>query len=262
LKKSSLKVAIAQWSIRKGDIDYNISKLKTFAERAKEQNADLLQIPEMWYFGYDYDNFNKFGSDLSEGAFKGMSQLAKEFQIAICGTSAKNEGDVFFNIMTFFDQFGELKFSYDKLHLFGPMGETDNFKNGDKIVVGEWEDWKIGLSICYDLRFPELFRKQVIQGAKLILVSAQWPITRIEHWDLLLRARAIENQTFVIGCNRIGSNEDYTFSGHSAIIAPDGKVIIKADDSEGIWLAEIKIEDLYKYRKSLPFLYDIRNDLT
>ena len=260
--KSSLKIAIAQWNIQDGDIDYNISKLKTFSEKAKAQNADLLQIPEMWYFGYDYDNFKKFGSGLSEGAFKEISQVAKEFQIAVCGTSAKKENNGFYNTMTFVDQFGDIQFAYDKLHLFAPMGEADNFKPGNKIEVGEWEDWTIGLAICYDLRFPELFRKQIIQGAKLILVSAQWPVTRIEHWDLLLRARAIENQAFVVGCNRTGSTEDYTFPGHSAIIAPDGNVMIQADDSEGIWQTEITIDILYNYRKTLPFLYDIRNDLT
>jgi predicted amidohydrolase len=100
-----------------------------------------------------------------------------------------------------------------------------------------------------------------MQGAKLILISAQWPVTRIEHWDLLLRARAIENQVIVVGCNRIGSNEEYNFSGHSTNIAPDGNRILKADDSENVWQADIQLEDVFHYRKSLPFLYDIRNEL-
>jgi predicted amidohydrolase len=253
-----LNVAAAQWSIREGDFDYNAQKLKTMVENATELGVDLLLIPEMWSIGYDYHYFAKFASDLSEGAFRRLSNLAKEYQIALCGTSVKRSGHTFFNTMTFFDPDGELKFFYDKIHLFSPMGESDYFQSGNRVVVGEWKDWKIGMAICYDLRFPELFRKQVEQEVQLVLICAQWPLTRIKHWDLLLQARAVENQTFLIACNRIGANETYQFPGHSAIIAPNGEILAKADDHEEICTSKIKKKELFETRKKLPFLYDMR----
>ncbi len=259
--KSTLNIALAQWDIKNGDPDYNTKKLRKLTAVAKAREADLLLVPEMWYIGYDYNNFNKYASDLSNGAFNILSGTAKEFNVAICGTSVRQKSESFFNTMTFYDNSGDLISAYDKIFLFGPMGERDNFKSGDTISVCEWENWKIGMAICYDLRFPELFRLEMKQDVHLFLISAQWPITRILHWDLLLQARAVENQAFVVGCNRVGKNETYEFCGRSALVDPAGKRVVKTNNNEGVWIGKIKMQDLLNYRNSLPFLKDRREDV-
>lgn len=259
--KSSLNIGVAQWDIKNGDPEYNINKLRQLAAVAKSREADLLLVPEMWYIGYDYKNFKKYGSDLSSGAFMVLSETAKEFNLAICGTSVRQKTNSFYNTMTFFDQSGDLVSAYDKIFLFGPMGEKDNFKSGNTIPVCEWQNWKIGMAICYDLRFPELFRQEINNGAHLFVISAQWPITRISHWELLLQARAVENQSFVAGCNRIGENDPYEFCGRSAIIEPGGKTVVKTPNKQGVWIGKIDMQDLLSYRKNLPFLEDRREEL-
>ena len=259
--KPSLKITLAQWNIQEGNPEFNLSKLDKFVKRAKQLNADLLLIPEMWYIGYDYKNFDKYATDFSDGAFRELSQLAKQNEISICGSSVRTENDKFYNTMTFYESNGELNCYYDKIYLFGPMGEADNFSTGNKVVVTEWEGWKVGFGICYDLRFPELFRNQLKQEMQLILLSAQWPATRIAHWDLLLKARAVENQAFMVGCNRVGENTGYKFPGSSAIISPTGEVLKQANDCEGIWFEIIEQQEIFDYRKKLHFLYDIRNDI-
>lgn len=259
--KPSLKIALAQWNIQDGNSEFNLNNLTRFVKEAKQQNADLLLIPEMWYIGYDYKNFGKFATDFSGGAFLKLSQIAQKNQIAICGTSVRKENDCFYNTMTLYDSSGQLICFYDKIYLFGPMGEADNFSAGKKAVVGEWEGWKIGFGICYDLRFPELFRNQLKQEMQLILLSAQWPSARIAHWNLLLKARAVENQAFMVGCNRVGATAEYEFPGSSAVISPKGEILTHSNDQEGLWIATIEQQEIFDYRKSLHFLYDIRNDI-
>ena len=259
--KSSIVIALAQWDIKDGDPDYNTKKLFHLATIAKDKDADILLVPEMWYIGYDYKNFDKYASDLSKGAFAVIGRSAREHNMAICATSVRRQADSYYNTMVFVDKTGELILTYDKIFLFGPMGEAENFKSGDTIAVCEWEDWKIGLAICYDLRFPELFRKEMKKGVHLFLINAQWPTTRITHWDLLLQARAIENQAFVAGCNRIGENENYEFSGKSAIIDPGGNTIVKTNGNEGVWIGKVAMKELLHYRDSLPFLRDRREDV-
>lgn len=259
--KNRLKIALAQWSIREGDINHNTGKLADMAARAEEQKCDLMLIPEMWYLGYEYSRFNHFATGFDAGAFAFQGELAHKHNLAICGSSVRKEQGQFFNTMALYSSAGGLVLHYDKIFLFSPMGEADNFSSGQKVVVGEWQGWRIGLAVCYDLRFPELFRAQVKQGVQLILVSAQWPVTRIAHWDLLLRARAVENQAFIAGCNRTGNNQSYQFPGKSAVINPGGEKLLKTDDEEGLWVAEVDINDLFESRRSLPFLDDMKDGL-
>ncbi|HDL18423.1 MAG TPA: carbon-nitrogen family hydrolase [Bacteroidetes bacterium] len=259
--KNVLKIALAQWNVREGDLDHNTGKLAEMAARAGDQKSDLMLIPEMWYIGYEYSLFNRLATGFDAGAFTFQGELARKHSLAICGSSVRCERGKFFNTMAFYDHAGDLILHYDKMFLFAPMGEAEHFSSGRQIAAVEWHGWKIGLAMCYDLRFPELFRAQVKQGVQLFLLSAQWPVTRIAHWDLLLRARAVENQAFVAGCNRTGENPSYQFPGKSAVINPGGEQLIKTDDREGLWVTEIDIDDLFESRRSLPFLDDMRDDL-
>jgi len=125
-------------------------------------------------------------------------------------------------------------------------------------VITEIEDWKIGLSICYDLRFPELFRIYAKERVDMIVNIANWPIPRIEHWRTLLKARAIENQCFVVGVNRIGNDPNANYNGYSSVFNPMGNEIITLPDKEDVISTTLKKEDVEEVRSKLPFLKDIR----
>ena len=134
---------------------------------------------------------------------------------------------------------------------------------GDALPVFDLPWGRTALAICYDLRFPEMWRHYMQAGAQLILIPAEWPIPRVEHWRLLLRARAVENQLFVVGCNRAGGGSDsqHPFGGHSAAVDPWGKVLVEGELEPGLFLATLDLEEVARCRRLFPWLDDRRPDL-
>ena len=128
----------------------------------------------------------------------------------------------------------------------------------NEIKTFEWNQWIIGMSICYDLRFPELYRELAAKKTNLMVNIANWPIDRIEHWITLLKARAIENQSFIIGVNRTGTDPNNTYNGNSMIIDPMGKVVLDAGESPGVYGSTIEIETVNSWRKTFPALSNAR----
>jgi predicted amidohydrolase len=159
-----------------------------------------------------------------------------------------------------YDPQGGLLARYGKLQPFTLGGEAANYDAGDSLVTFAWQGFTVAPFICYDLRFPELFREATRRGANLITVIASWPGTRIGHWMALLKARAIENQSYVIGVNRCGQDPTLSYSGHTQIIDPSGEVLANAGEQEKIISAELSLEHLTSYRAKLPFLADMRPD--
>jgi predicted amidohydrolase len=147
---------------------------------------------------------------------------------------------------------------YRKVHLFEPMGEGQYLTAGEAPLSVDLPWGTLGCAICYDLRFPELFRRYFIDGAKLIVIPAEWPEARIEHWRALLRARAIENQAFVIGCNRVGEYNGTRFGGHSMIIDPWGDLVAEAGDEEMLLTVRINTDLVSEVQSRLPVLNDRR----
>jgi predicted amidohydrolase len=141
------------------------------------------------------------------------------------------------------------------------MGEVDTLASGDALPTFALPWGGTALAICYDLRFPELFRQYTTAGACLILVPAEWPVRRIEHWRVLLRARAVENQLFVAGCNRAGSDLDGEFGGHSAAIDPWGTVLVEGGAEPGLSMHKLNLDEVTRIRRLFPFLDDRRTDL-
>jgi predicted amidohydrolase len=154
---------------------------------------------------------------------------------------------------------GDLVTRYCKVQPFSPGGESENYSPGDRIVVTSWCGFKLAPFICYDLRFPEVFRIAVRRGANLITVIANWPVARIDHWVTLLQARAIENQAFVAGVNRCGTDPKLTYNGRSLIVHPSGRILADAGGRDALIHADVSLDDLMTYRAQLPFLKDIRN---
>ena len=147
---------------------------------------------------------------------------------------------------------------YRKIHPFSMAEEEKYFDAGDEIVSTKIEDMKTGLTVCYDLRFPELYRKYAVDGAKLLINIANWPVPRIKHWEHLLRARAIENLSYVIGVNRVGSDPYNEYSGSSLVFDSMGNQVLSCGSEEGLFYTEISPEDVDITRSKLNFLEDIK----
>jgi predicted amidohydrolase len=147
---------------------------------------------------------------------------------------------------------------YAKIQTFTIGGETAAYEAGNEPTLFTWAGFAVAPFICYDLRFPEHFRAATRLGAQLITVISSWPVARIEHWVALLRARAIENQAYVAGCNRCGTDPKLTYNGRSLIVSPKGEVLADAGDGEKVIHADVDLTALLAYRKELPFLADMR----
>ena len=158
-----------------------------------------------------------------------------------------------------FSPAGDLLAFYAKMQPFTPGGEHEHYQAGQKPVAFRWGGCAVSPFICYDLRFPEIFREAAsVHRPEVFLVIANWPAKRIQHWERLLQARAIENQAYVAGVNRLGSDPYYTYPGRSLIIDPQGEILADAGDSEGCIRAQLDLAVLRQYRTGLPFLDDMR----
>lgn len=149
---------------------------------------------------------------------------------------------------------------YCKIHPFTLGEETRHYVSGEGVKTFELQGFRVAPFICYDLRFPEIFRAAVRRGATLYTVIASWPVARIHHWIALLKARAIENQAYIIGVNRTGRDPKLVHNGHSLIVDPGGEILADAGESEGVISAELSPQVVADYRKQLPFLNDIHDE--
>jgi len=253
-----LKIALAQMDVRIGKPEINLAKAREFAAQARGAGADLLLLPELWFHGYDLERAAERATPLGEGAFAHMSALAREFGLHLAGSTLElREGGVS-NTCAFYAPDGALLGSYRKVHLFRMMLEHRYLLPGDHLTLCDTPWGPTGLSICYDLRFPEPFRALALAGAELFLVPAQWPIPRIEAWLVLSRARAVENELFVATCNRVGRDDDAVFSGRSRVVGPLGEVLVEGDDQERLLTAQIDFKEVRKARRYLTIYKDRR----
>ena len=187
-----------------------------------------------------------------------LTQIAIDFQTYILGTYVEKSSisKKAYNTSILISPKGKELAKYQKIHPFSYMKEDIFYNPGENIVLTKINDLNIGLSICYDLRFPELYRILTFKGAHILVVQANWPKSRSHHWKSLLVARAIECQCFVIGVNRIGKGDNIYYSGDSMAINPDGRIIANAYSEEKVLIFEISKKYLLNYRKKLAFLKD------
>jgi omega-amidase len=254
------KVSIAQINLTLGDYESNYIKAEKMIIESASAQSDLVLLPELWPGGYDYQNLNEYG-DATQRILDKINQLSLKYKIAIAGSYLIKKQDHLFNTMIV-NHSGESIAQYEKLHLFSPMDENRYFSRGKQPVVFDFSWGKTGLAICYDLRFPELFRLYFSRGVKVLLLSAEWPLERIEHWRTLLRARAIEDQCFVIGCNCVGKTGKEIFGGASAAIDPLGNTIAEADlKTEQLLTIEIDPDQVELAQKYIPIAQDKRDDI-
>jgi len=258
LEAELLTIALAQMDVPQGRPEENLARAREFAAQAQAEQADLLLLPELWLHGYDLERADEWAAPLGEGGFATMGSLAREFNIHLVGSILERHAGGVSNTAVLYGPGGELLGSYRKMHLFRLMEEHRYLAPGDHATLCPTPWGPTGLTICYDLRFPELFRTLALAGAKLFVIPAQWPVKRLEAWLLLARARAVENELIVAACNRVGRSEDVVFPGRSLVVDPWGAILVQGDDQERLLIAQADLREIEKARRYLPVYRDRR----
>lgn len=249
------KLSLVQYSPIWEDKSANTEKLKNILLQIS--GSDLIIFPEMTLTGFTM-KAREFAEDLTGETNTFFSSVAKEKKCAIIYGVIERGKKKNFNTLVHLNNQGNIITTYRKIHPFSYSSEDLFYGKGKNIVTAKVKGIKIGLSICYDLRFPELFRFYAKEKVHLIIDIANWPDTRIEHWRTLLKARAIENQCYVAGVNRVGHDPKLNYNGFTSLFDPMGKEIFAVENEEKIISAEIERSVVTEVRKKLPFLNDIR----
>jgi predicted amidohydrolase len=255
-----LRVALLQ--LRVDDSESASARIGRVVALVRAQaGAELVVLPELWVPGaFAYRGYELSADEIFGTAVSAIADAAKSIRaFVVAGTFIERDGERRYNTAVLLSPHGDLVHTYRKLHLFG-------FKNGEATVLTPGDDWSVaaidgttvGITTCYDLRFPELYRLFVDQGAELFVIPTGWPSARLEHWRVLTRARAIENQVFLIGCNQVGMQEGVELAGHSVVIDPWGRVIAEAGTEEEVLTVDIDLALVAKIRDEFPVLRDRR----
>jgi predicted amidohydrolase len=251
--------ASIQFNVGMGEVDANLQKALAGLRRARQKDARLAVLPEMWSTGYDYKRLAALAEETPR-VISALRQLTAELEMVVVGSLAEKEGGTIYNTAWVIDR-GEVAGSYRKLHLFSTMGEDRFLGAGDRTLVVPTSVGRLGVAICYDLRFPELFRKLALEGAEILCMPAEWPKPRQEHWRTLLRARAIENQLFVAAANCCGPQGKLDFFGMSLLISPRGDILAEGGETETELTALFDFEEMATYRFQIPCFRDRRPEI-
>lgn len=249
--------------MREEDTEYNFSHMKKLLIEAAAASPDVIILPETWNTGFFPKENIKALSDKNAGRTKELlSFISREYKVSIIGGSVTEEKDGnIFNTCYIYNDKGENIASYSKTHLFTPMKEHDFYKAGEEVFTFTLAGVKAAVIICYDLRFPELSRKLSLEGAEILFVPSQWPKERISQLEILLRARAVENQMFTVLCNSCGEFNKTVFGGNSLVSDPYGNIVLKAGEKEEIITADIDLDIIKNIRKTIPVFDDRRPEL-
>jgi len=262
-----LNVALAQMKVARANPEDNLKKAEILIAEAKRRETDLVCFPEMWTTGFDWVANQQIAAS-QEKIVDRVADLARRYEIWINGSMlALNEEGKPSNTSILFNPNGERAGVYRKTHLFTMFHEEEHMAAGNSLCAVQTPWGMIGLSVCYDIRFPELFRSYALKGVKIQLNPMAFPYPRLQHWKILVRARAVENQMFMIGTNQIGS-EDFgpdgvvTYFGDSVIIDPWGETVLEANEKdESLLIATIDIDKVDQVRSKMRVLRDRRPDL-
>jgi predicted amidohydrolase len=236
----------------------NHRRVRELLSKARIEPGALIILPEMFDTGFSMNlERTAQGADRSSDAF--LRSLATEHHAAVLGgVVGPIQNGQASNEAVAFDPAGRELVRYRKQRPYSPPGEHLKYAAGDRYYIFEWQGVKVAPFVCYDLRFPELFRPAARDGAELFVVIASWPDVRSEHWVRMLQVRAIENQAFVVGVNRCGSDPNARFDGRSAAFDPHGKCLFEADAAEQVLTATIDLDVVRQWRRQFPALRDMR----
>lgn len=249
-----MKFAISQIEIKWEDKLWNISKAEKLIEFAFQNHANIIVFPEMSFTGFSMNTIKT--QDLYEETLITMQKFAKKYSIFIGFGWVKKCVNFVENHYTVVNSFGNMVSDYVKIHSFSFDKEDKFFHSGKEIRLFKLNNTWISTFICYDLRFPEIFQI-ASDKANIIIVAANWPSERAEHWRCLLRARAVENQCYIIGVNCFGQQKETYYSGNSSIINPVGDILYEVANKEELIIFDIN-DDVADYRKQFPLKRDRR----
>lgn len=256
-----LTISLAQMDIALGQPQANLAKVRKWTAEARRRGSDVVLFPELWSTGYDLENVEQYATGLDEGLFAELATLARENAIYICGSLLSAQDGRYHNTAPLFSPAGERLGHYSKIHLFRLMDEDKYLAAGRATPVFDLPWGRSAIAICYDLRFPELFRRYTLAGTRIVFLPAEWPYPRLEHWRTLLQARAIENQLFIAACNRVGKSQGERFFGHSAIYDPWGRLVVEAGEGEALLTASVDMALVEEVRRMIPVFADRRPEL-
>lgn len=260
-----MKIALAQIDCDIDDVTANCEKFSAYCQRAAESKCDLVVFPEMSDTGYQLERVAQTASSWPEGRpFQTLQAAAREHKTHIIAGLSERVGNQIYNSLAVLGPSGDLLQRYRKTHVFtpAPVHEDKYIAPGESFGLVEIGEFRVGLSICFDLRFPEIYRALTNDGATLLVNCAAWPALRNQHWDYLTRARAIENQAFFVAVDRVGHDGDLHFNGNSRVISPYGDVEQSASpDMEEIVIAELDIQEVEAFRNAIPALRCRRQEL-
>lgn len=250
-----MNIAVFQMNIIPGEPARNREKVKAWFERNAGPSIDIIVLPEMWTTAYALEELDQLAEPSDGPSVSFLKELAVKYDVHLIGGSiaVKEEGKIF-NRAIVIDRKGNVVYEYDKIHLV-PMLDEPKYLNGgtSSVKAFELDGVKMGVVICYDLRFPEIIRDLALQGIQALFIPAEWPEARAAHWETLSVARAVENQMYVVTCNRIGSYNGTTFAGRSMFIEPFGGVLSKGTpDKEEVLQNTLDLESVKRVREDVP----------
>lgn len=251
-----MKAALIQYSPVWEEPEENILKINDILNQ-QLSDEQLIIFPELTLTGFTMKS-KKFAEEWDGLGTKFFVELSKKYKKHIFAGIIERDDDKIFNSLYHFDTSGIIAARYRKIHPFAYSKEDEHYDAGNETVRTKIDKTKIGLTICYDLRFPELYRLYGKEGTEIIINIANWPIQRIEHWKVLLRSHSIANQCFTIGVNRVGKDPDYTYPGFSAVFDPMGNQIELVEEEERLISVEFDLNKVEETRAKLPFLKDLK----
>jgi omega-amidase len=252
-RKQTIRVAAIQMQIISGEPKKNMVRAEAMLGEAARRGAQAALLPELWTVGYALDRFQELAEECSELTLHFLQGEARRLNMTIVGGSFPTLGsDGVYSTCYIIGPDGEALASYSKEHLFPLLKEPQYLRPGKpgaatNTPLGRW-----ATLICFDIRFPESARQLAYHGARVLWVPAEWPHPRLEHWRTLLRARAIENQFFVVAANRTGTGDNSNWCGHSTIIDPWGNILAEAEEEETVLVSDLDMSLVDEVRARIP----------
>jgi len=263
--KETIKVSMLQMSSKIGDVDANCIKIEGLVNSGLSSDVDVLILPEVWTVGWDCEKFLQSAQDLSSSSvINFLSSIAKKHNINIIGGSfISKQGDKYYNTCPVIDRSGKLVTVYNKMHLYSYYGcdESRYVNVGDSPVMVSLDGVNFGLTVCYDIRFPEIYRAYRKAGADVLVNCAAWGSTKPIPWEVMTKSRAVENQCYMVALTQSGKIKDNEYNlGESRIIDYKGEELNSIMSGEGISSAVLNMNEMYDFRQKCAILNDIRDD--
>ncbi len=265
-----LNISLLQMNIEVGNVTSNLAKIKSLVSRSvtpeSKKFPHIICLPELSTTGFDLHNYKKLAEKIPGGdTTRFFQKLAKEHSVHLITSVIEQFNESYFNCALIINSSGEIMTKYRKVHLFPlkPMEEADFFDSGDHLGVSNRQTFveiggmNVGVLICFDIRYPELSRRLTLEGVNLLIYIAEFPRPRDDVWSVLLQARAMENQIFIAGVNRVGGNNEASFFGKSMVIDPFGNLILEGNDQEQILFTSLDPDRLSEAKSFIPTL-DLR----